>query len=112
VPGLTAATSKCAIAADDAYGLTPAGAIKVGGGPREGPALERRYLSALRGPTGQGLRVIRLGSTLMPDGTILDIYEVAHSGLNQPVRMYLDQYHTETLKAPKGFTCAEAPTSS
>ena len=43
----------------------------------------------------------------MPDGTILDIYEVAHSGLDQPVKMYLDEYHTDTLKAPKGFTCAE-----
>ncbi len=107
VPGLTAATSKCAIAEDDVYGLTPAGAIKVGGGAREGPALERQYLSALRGPMGQGLRATRLGSTLLPDGTILDMYEVTYSGLNQPVRMYLDEYHSDTLKAPKGFTCAE-----
>ena len=108
VPGLIAATSKCAIAEDDAYGFTMAGAIKVGGGVREGPAIERAYLSALRGPAGQGLRAVRLGSTMGPDGTILDMYEVTHSGLDQPVKLYLDEYHTEALKAPKGFTCASA----
>jgi hypothetical protein len=109
VAGLSAATSKCAIASDAAYGLTPAGAIQVGGGPMEGPARERKYLNALRGPDGQGIRARRLGSLPGPDGqTILDAYEITYDGLAAPLRLYLDEYHDGTLQAPKGFVCAAA----
>ena len=73
-PGLTAATSKCEIAADATFGQTPGDPIKTGGGFAEGPARERQFLAALRGPAGQGLRIIRRGSTMAPDKTILDLY--------------------------------------
>src|SRR6185503_7317135 len=105
--GLTAATSKCGIAGDGEYGLTPAGAIKVGGSFMEGPARARRYLLTLRGPAGQGLHIVRRGSTVGPDkSTILDLYELTYTGLAAPLRVYVDQYHEEsTLKAPQGLTC-------
>ena len=109
-PGLTAATSRCEIASDATYGLTLDGAIKVGGSFMDGPARARRYLSALRGPGGQGLRIVRRGSTIGSDkSTILDIYEITYAGLTAPIRVYVDQYHEEsTLKAPQGLTCTAA----
>jgi hypothetical protein len=109
VAGLSAATSRCAIADDASYGLTPARAIQVGGGPMEGPAREKKYLGALRGPEGQGIRARRLGSLPGPDGqTILDAYEITYAGLTAPLRLYLDEYHDGTLQAPKGLVCASA----
>ena len=71
-----------------------------------GPARERAYLAALRGPNGEGLRVVRRGSLRAPDGTILDLYEVAYTGQSQPLRLYLDEYHEATLQAPQGLVCA------
>jgi len=106
-PGLSAATSKCDISTDAGYAFTPGAPIKVGGGPAQGPARERQYLSALRGPAGQGLAMIRRGSLLSPDGqTILDLYEITYAGLATPLRLYLDEYHEEPLKAPRGLACA------
>ena len=106
-PGLTTATSKCEIALDASYGFTPGNAIKVGGGFQAGPARERQYLAALRGPSGEGLHVVRLGSTMAPDKqTILDLYEITYAGMAAPLRLLLDEYHEEPLKAPQGFTCA------
>ncbi|MGE5833032.1 MAG: energy transducer TonB [Acidobacteriota bacterium] len=107
VPNLTAATSKCAISDDDAYGYSPERPIKVDGGARDGPARERRYLSALRGPNGEGLQYRRLGSTLGPDKTtILDMYEITYGASGKTIRLFVDEYHSEDLKAPKGFVCA------
>jgi len=105
VADLSAATSKCEIATG-AYGLEPGDPIKVGGGPRDGPARERAYLSALRGPAGEGLRVVRLGTTMGADKeTILDLYEITYAGLAAPLRLFLDEYHDAPTKAPQGLTC-------
>ena len=73
-PGLTAATSKCGIASDATFGQTAGNPIKAGGGFAEGPARERQFLAALRGPAGQSLRIIRRGTTMAPDQTILDLF--------------------------------------
>jgi hypothetical protein len=105
VPGLTAATSKCEIATD-AFGQRPFDPIKTGGGFVEGPARERQFLAALRGPAGQGLRIVRLGATSAPDNTILDLYEITYERLAAPIRLYLDEYHDGPLKAPQGLVCA------
>jgi hypothetical protein len=107
-PNLSVATSRCAIADDEAYGRTVAGAIKVGGGPMEGVQRQRRYLALLRGPSGEGLQVLRRGATPSPDGqTLIDLYEVSYRGLIAPIRLFLDLYHEDpSLKAPRGFTCA------
>jgi len=103
---LTAATSKCAIATDATYGLTPGSPVKVGGDFNNGPARERQYLMALRGPTGQGLSIVRRGTVMAPDQTILDLWEVSYTGLAKPIQIYLDEYHEEPLKAPQGLVCA------
>ncbi len=109
VAGLTPSTSKCEVATDAGYGFTPGNAIKVGGGFQAGPGRERQYLAALRGPSGEGLHVVRLGSTMAPDKqTILDLYEITYAGMPAPLRLLLDEYHEEPLKAPQGFTCAAA----
>ena len=107
VPNLSAATSKCPISDDEAYGYSPEHPIKVDGGARDGPARERRYLNALRGPNGEGLQYRRLGSTLGPDkSTILDMYEITYGASGKTIRLFIDEYHSEQLKAPKGFVCA------
>jgi hypothetical protein len=106
VPGLDGGTSRCGVAADEGYGRSPASPIKTGGDMTAGPAREQKYLSALRGPAGQGLHFARLGSLMGPDKTILDMYEVSYAGLSQAARFYLDEYRSDTLQAPHGFTCA------
>jgi hypothetical protein len=108
-PGLTPATSQCAIAATSTYGFHPATPIKVGGGSVAGPSRERQYLALLRGPSGQGLRIVRTGSTKgLDETTILDLYEITYDGLASPLRVFLDEYHDGTLQAPKGLVCASA----
>jgi hypothetical protein len=104
--GLTAATSKCTIATDATYGLTIGSPVKVGGDFNNGPARERQYLMALRGPAGQGLSIVRRGTVMAPDQTILDLWEVSYTGLAKPIQIYLDEYHEEPLKAPQGLVCA------
>jgi hypothetical protein len=106
VAGLDAASSKCSVTTDESYGVALASPVKVGGGVAAGPAREQQYMSALRGPAGQGLHFARLGSVLGPDKTILDMYEVSYPGLTQAIRVYVDEYRSETLQAPRGFTCA------
>jgi hypothetical protein len=107
VPGLTSATSKCEVSTDATYGLSPANPIKVGGSFQAGPGRARAYLSSLRGPAGQGLRVVRVGSTMAPDKqTILDLYEITSAGVATPVRLFVSQYQEEQLKAPIGFSCS------
>ena len=106
-PGLTLATSRCTVSDDVTYGVTPGNAIAVGGGFASGPTRARLYVTALRGPAGQGLRIIRRGTTMAPDNTtILDLYELSYPGLTAPLRLLVDQYHEAPLRAPQGLTCA------
>jgi hypothetical protein len=105
-PGLSASTSRCPIADDATYGLTAGNAIKVGGGPFDGVSRQRMLIAALRGPSGQGLRVVRLGTTMGPGESLVDVYEVHAAHLTERLFLYLDSYHEDALKAPKGLTCA------
>ena len=90
VPGLTAATSLCAISDDPEYGTTKEKPIQVGGGAMYVASRETKYLSALRGPEGQGMHFKRNGSTRGPDGTILDQYTVDYKGIEKALTLYLD----------------------
>src|SRR6476646_6277691 len=100
--------SACAVSDEPVFATTKDHAVQVGGGAMYVAARERRYLDALRGPTGEPLTYKRIGSLLGPDGhTILDGYEVTYTGLETPITLYLDAYHfDDALKAPKGFVCA------
>ena len=98
----------CEIAPDEAYGLTIEQPVQVGGGPFYGKARQHRYLDALRGPQGQALTYKRTAAGRAPDGTIVDLYEVTHDGREKPLTLFLDWYHFNPLRAPKGFTCATA----
>jgi hypothetical protein len=100
--------SACAVSDEPVFATTKDHAVQVGGGAMYVAARERRYLDALRGPTGEPLTYKRIGSLLGPDGhTILDGYEVTYIGLEKPITLYLDAYHyDDALKAPKGFVCA------
>ena len=93
IPGLDAASSKCAIADNARYGFSNDDPIQVGGGVAIGPAREVRYLNALRGPVGQGLHVRRRGSGRGSGTTIVDIYEISYAGLDKPLTLYVDEEH-------------------
>lgn len=99
---------QCAVSTDPNYGVTRSSPVEVGGGAMDGPARERRYLDALRGPDGQPVRYTRRGSTEGADGTtILDAYEVTHDGLAKPIVLYVDEYHFSEPRAPAGFVCGQ-----
>ena len=93
-------------AEEDSYGLVPENPVRVGGGPSG----ERAYLGALRSPRGEPVVSRRLGSCCefqTPHGFngmgLLDVYEVTYDGLDAPVRLYLDMYDEEEVRAPAGF---------
>ena len=96
----------CPVSDDEKYGYSIEHAVQVGGSPVFGAARERRYLDALRGLEGQPVQYQRIGQAHAPDGTILDGYAVTHAGLDKPVTLYLDWYHFNAPKAPRGFSCA------
>ena len=96
---------------DKAYGYSESNPIKVGrlhGGPRD----SRMFLSALRGPEGQGVTFKRLGSCCFfdtPNGLIggkgmLDKYELSYQGLKAPIILYINMYDFEQPKVPVGFS--------
>ncbi len=76
----------------------------------DGPAREHNYLRSLRGPDGQKVTFSRRGSCCYfvipnsPLGGLLDMYEVTHDGLDEPVLLYLNMYDAGEALAPEGFT--------
>ncbi len=106
VPGLSAATSRCDVSRTATYGISAFNPVRVGGGP-EGRARALRYLAALRGPAGQGLRYQSAGQAMAGRSMVmLERFDVTYRGLAQPVRLYFDGSREERLLAPQGFTCA------
>jgi hypothetical protein len=107
VPGLTAATSLCGTSTDPTYGTTKQNPIKVGGGAMYLASREVKYLSALRGPAGQGLHFKR-GGSIAPETNptfLLDEYTIDYPNIDKPLVLYLDGYHWATPLAPKGWLC-------
>jgi hypothetical protein len=107
VPGLTAATSLCKISPDDAYGMVMDKPVKTGGGALYMASRQVKYLSALRGPAGEGVHFKRNGSVRGPDGGILDAYRVEYRG-GKTITLYLDPDHWADPLAPVGFLCGAA----
>lgn len=107
VPGMTPATSLCKISTDETYGLTPANPVKTGGGDLYMAARQVRFLSALRGPAGEGTHFKRGGSLHASDGTILDSYSMEILG-GKKTTLYVDGYHWADPIAPVGFLCGVA----
>jgi hypothetical protein len=106
LPPSSSVKPPCPVAEDERYAYSSEQPVQVGGSPVFGAARQRRYLDTLRGLEGQPVQYKRIGQSHAPDGTILDSYVVTHAGLEKPVTLYLDWYHFNTPKAPRGFTCA------
>jgi hypothetical protein len=104
VPGLTAQMSKCSLSTDPTYGLTKDNPIKTGGGNMYMASRQVKFLSALRGPAGEGVHFKRAASVTGADGTILDAYSVDMKG-DPKTTLYMDGYHWSDPMAPKGFLC-------
>jgi hypothetical protein len=99
-------------------GYSPDNPIRTGGieNPDDSPARQHAYLSSLRGPAGQLVRHLRLGSCCEypsvngPDGKgMLDAYEITYDGLDQPVVLYLTLYDSGETPPPQGFTRQAVP---
>jgi outer membrane biosynthesis protein TonB len=97
--------SPCAISTDPSYGYTQGNAIRLGGAFFEGPARSRAYLDNLRGPVGQTVSYVRVGSIPYED-ILLDLYELTYDGGS--ASLYIDIYNFTGPRAPVGFTCAAA----
>ena len=106
-------TYKLTSISDDAtYGYSEKNAIKVGNGDmKSGPASERAFLNALKGPNGEKIAYVRRGSCCgvksehSPFGVaMLDRYEITYKGLDKPIILYINMYDPGVLQAPKGFT--------
>lgn len=104
-----------ALSAD--YGYSKTEPVLVGGlvaGDHSGPASERRYLEALRGPHGETLSYERVGSCCpfeTPRGFkgigLLDAYQVTFNGAREPVVLYLNMYDSGELYVPRGLTASQ-----
>jgi hypothetical protein len=107
-PGLTAAASQCAQAADPGYGTTATNPILVGGAPLYIADRSVKFMRMLRGPAGEPVHFKRLGSFEGPEDTTLDVWLVERVGLSQ--HFYLDGCRTSEVRAPIGWLCgAETP---
>src|SRR5690349_12359530 len=104
VAGLTAASSKCEVSADDTFGRFVSRAIRIGG-KADGMDRIKQFLAVLRGPAGQGLRYEFSGPVMMGGKTIEGV-EVRYAGLAEAQRIYFDTSLEDKLLAPHGFTCA------
>lgn len=99
------------------YGYSESDPIFVGGEDlKQGPVYERAYLDQLTGSAGEKISYRRTGSCCefetpngLMGGGLLDIYEITHDGLEEPVSLYLNMYdpHEGELKIPEGFKLKE-----
>ena len=104
--GLTSGSSQCRTHSAVTYGISAFNAIRVGGGA-DGMARMIKYLNALRGPAGQGLKYRDAGQAMAGvKGAMLNRFDVEYAGLAQPARLYFDSTREEPLFAPQGFLCA------
>jgi len=100
---------------DETYGYSESNPIMVGGAKeKEGVQNETRFLRALAGPLGFPVTYKRVGSccpfytengNIGEDGKgrgMLDVYEVIHDSLNEPVKLYINMYDSDVLKVPVG----------
>lgn len=99
-------TSKCEVSDDRRYGYSIDNPIRVGGLPIYGASRQQRYLRALGGPAGQAVTFKRLGAVgPNKDDVLIDLYEVQIAGDKKKIELFLDFYHWDPPKAPRGFVC-------
>jgi hypothetical protein len=102
-------------ATDETYGYTETNPIMVGGARNnEGPQNEQRFFNSLAGPLRFPVIYKRLYSCCpfyTKNGSIgsdgigrgrLDVYELSHDSLNEPVKLYINMYDSDVLKVPVG----------
>ncbi len=101
-------------AANEKYGFTPEFPVKVGTGPKSGPANQRAYLELLIDPSGNQVTYERLGSCCgypsenSPFGmALLDKYEIRFTdkeGKKKKRIVYISFYDYEEPKILIGFS--------
>lgn len=103
IPGANASMSRCEISTDPLYG-TKDHPIELGG-PGHPATRETVYLSALRGPNGQGLHFERVGTVDVEDDLPVDLYNVTYPGLREPRAIFINGYRAAPVRAPQGWIC-------
>lgn len=101
-------------AESEQYGLTPEQPVKVGKGPKSGPANQRDYLDLLRDGQGNPISYERLGSCCPYESengfmglAMVDQYEVKYkdkSGKKKKTVIYISFYDYEEPLIPFGFS--------
>ena len=106
----------CQSASNADYGRSETSAIKLGSPESADPMLEGRrnrtyFLLSLRGPNGERVRYTRLGSCCAQPGPhghlgreMLDIFQVTHRGLDEPIDLYFNVYSFDDPRVPVGLT--------
>ena len=97
-------------AMDPSYGYSPDNPIYCG----KSLIGEKEYLSRLRGPQGQWVKLTRLPACChfkLPGGSDgetghISRWEVHYAGMPQPVILYLNSFGRQSVRAPDGFALA------
>jgi hypothetical protein len=108
------------MADSEKYGLTGEFPVKVGTGPRGGPANQRAYLELLRDGQGNPVEYKRVGGGCCPyksenamfgDYALVDSYEVVYKnkdGKKKKAIIYISFYDYEEPMIPVGFQAASS----
>lgn len=97
---------------DTEYGYSEAKPVNLGGflSGTKSKGAHVEYFQSLLGPSGEQVRVRRLGSccpfedpSLMLGGGMLDRYELTYEGISEPAVIYVNLYKFEKPMAPVGF---------
>jgi hypothetical protein len=117
-PDVVSITKLTAIADNNKYGFTGELPVKVGIGPKGGPANQRAYLDLLRDPAGNKIKYSRLGSCCayvsekaLMGMAFVDRYEIQYSdkeGNKQKAVVFISFYEYEEPKILFGFSTAKS----
>jgi hypothetical protein len=88
------------------YGYSLAEPVRIGG-DIQGADRALAFLRVLRGPAGEATEFRRLGTQVSAEVHIVDVYELRYTGLETPLRIFVDQYDFSSPAIPSGLTCAE-----
>ncbi len=103
------APAGCLVSDDPAYGFSPEKPIRVGNqNLYDGIMRMEAYLNTLRGPENQEIFYTRQNPIFNQADDVVDVYEITHDGLPEPLLIYFDIYRFETPLALYNFTCEAA----
>lgn len=96
--------AECLVSGDPTYGFSPDNPIFTGGGGLGNINQAPNYLDNLYGPDLQVVKYFEVG-VVEHNGVYIHEFELTYEGLENPVHIFVNTDHWETLMAPAGFNC-------